>query len=358
MCRTAKSISLARTTTRDHGVPGNDHLPQNCQRFPGAPDARQRPASHARVCGQLPPTAKKARRDREADGGDGGRSRTILASCVLAGLLLLSPALADSAQRTLQLELSYPGQVSSFKLYKNGRVVCTPTAPSPTASPAMETDPSYRLSCPVEVDTTPMTFALTAVDSQGGESPQSPPYILLPPPVAVISSTLVNSGSATVAFDAGLSTSPYSTISEYRWDFGDGSTATGRQVTHTYPKNGDFTVALTVTNTHGGSTLDRLLVSIVEGNTAPVATYQMLQTKSGQLISGRLTARDANNDTLTYALVRLPTQGSVTVNPLTGIFTYRSTATFVGKDSFSFKANDGKAESNIATVWISVVSGP
>jgi len=47
----------------------------------------------------------------------------------------------------------------------------------------------------------------------------------------------------TVNFDASSSTGP---IVEYRWDFGDGATGSGKQVTHTYTQPGLFTVRLTV----------------------------------------------------------------------------------------------------------------
>jgi len=37
----------------------------------------------------------------------------------------------------------------------------------------------------------------------------------------------------------------------YRWDFGDGTTADGPRTTHTYTRNGDFTVRLTAEGLDG-----------------------------------------------------------------------------------------------------------
>jgi PKD repeat protein len=50
-----------------------------------------------------------------------------------------------------------------------------------------------------------------------------------------------------LTFDADPST-PESDIESYDWTLGDGTTATGKQVTHTYTDSGQFTVELTVQN--------------------------------------------------------------------------------------------------------------
>jgi PKD repeat protein len=50
-----------------------------------------------------------------------------------------------------------------------------------------------------------------------------------------------------LTFDADPST-PESDIESYQWTLGDGTTATGEQVTHTYTDSGQFTVELTVQN--------------------------------------------------------------------------------------------------------------
>src|SRR5262249_58009895 len=51
-----------------------------------------------------------------------------------------------------------------------------------------------------------------------------------------------------------------------------------------------------------------------------------------------------------------PAHGTLTVfNLATGAFTYTPAANYSGPDSFTFKANDGAADSNTATVSITVV---
>lgn len=52
------------------------------------------------------------------------------------------------------------------------------------------------------------------------------------------------------------------TAVKYEWDFGDGETATGAEVTHTYTRTGTFTVTLKVTDSVGrvGSTTEPVKV--------------------------------------------------------------------------------------------------
>ena len=72
----------------------------------------------------------------------------------------------------------------------------------------------------------------------------------LPTVSATFNQTSTGATSATVSFDASAS-ADYSTLS---WDFGDGSTATGATVDHTYSANQSYTVVLTGTNNCGTTT--------------------------------------------------------------------------------------------------------
>lgn len=64
---------------------------------------------------------------------------------------------------------------------------------------------------------------------------------------------------------------------------------------------------------------------------------------------------DAENDPLTAVLVRGPAHGTLTLNA-DGSFRYQPATNYSGNDSFTYKANDGKADSPVATVQIKVVS--
>jgi chitodextrinase len=57
--------------------------------------------------------------------------------------------------------------------------------------------------------------------------------------------------SVTVSFDASASSDANGTIETYRWEFGDGATATGPIVEHTYEGRGTYNAFLTVTDDDG-----------------------------------------------------------------------------------------------------------
>jgi YVTN family beta-propeller protein len=74
-------------------------------------------------------------------------------------------------------------------------------------------------------------------------------------PVAALSATPAPHGSPT-AFDASASTVEFGTITNYAWNFGDGSTANTSTptTTHTYVSGGSYTATVTETDSAGTST--------------------------------------------------------------------------------------------------------
>jgi hypothetical protein len=67
---------------------------------------------------------------------------------------------------------------------------------------------------------------------------------------------------------------------------------------------------------------------------------------------------DADGDPLTAIKVTDPTSGTLTTFNADGTFTYTPANGFFGSDTFTYKANDGTADSNIATVTIDVINTP
>src|SRR5947199_158400 len=62
---------------------------------------------------------------------------------------------------------------------------------------------------------------------------------------------------------------------------------------------------------------------------------------------------DIDSPTLTAVVVTGPSHGALTLNA-NGSFTYTPVANFNGPDSFTYKANDGQADSNLATVALTI----
>lgn len=87
-------------------------------------------------------------------------------------------------------------------------------------------------------------------------------------------------------------------------------------------------------------------------NNPPVADDQPVTTDEDTSVPITLTATDADKDPLTYSIVSEPSHGVLTGEAPN--VTYTPNANYNGADSFTFKANDGKADSNVATVSITV----
>jgi len=77
----------------------------------------------------------------------------------------------------------------------------------------------------------------------------------------------VNVG-ATVAFDAGSSTDNVGIVS-YEWDFGDGTSGTGKTATHEYTKAGTYTVTLRVEDAAGNQATNTVVVTVTSAEAFP-----------------------------------------------------------------------------------------
>jgi hypothetical protein len=114
------------------------------------------------------------------------------------------------------------------------------------------------------------------------------------------------------------------------------------------------TVTITVTDAIPGSTRDDCLVT----NIPPVArddAYDVQQnTELADMAPGVLSNDiDIDRDTLTAELASRVSYGTLEFHP-DGTFRYRPDPAFCGSDSFTYRASDGEAHSNVATVSLTV----
>ncbi|MEW6472117.1 MAG: Ig-like domain-containing protein [Actinomycetota bacterium] len=119
--------------------------------------------------------------------------------------------------------------------------------------------------------------------------------------------------------------------------------------------NGADAFKYKLTDTVGHSATANVSITVTPVNDAPVATPASRSATEDTLLSGSVNAIDVDNDPLTFTKVADPAHGALTLNA-NGTFTYTPTAGYAGSDSFTFKVSDGKADSNSATVTLTVTA--
>ena len=129
-------------------------------------------------------------------------------------------------------------------------------------------------------------YAITGTVVDPGTTPR--------PPVAVASAT-PNTGAAplVVAFTAAGSSDLDGSIVAYAWDFGDGGSATGAAVTHTYSAAGSFTATLTVTDDSGRTGTADVTVRVVPR--PPVAVASATPTSGDAPLTVAFTAAGSSD---------------------------------------------------------------
>ncbi len=192
-----------------------------------------------------------------------------------------TPAMATVYKR-INFEWEYdtdlPG-LAGYILYQNGRYLQTIDDPA-----VLSVDLNIGLT-PGEIT----VFTMKAFDVNGNESAMSAPYRLEVPaavennnflPTARLGvSALSGTAPLPVQFTATGSTDFDGAITSYFWEFGDGSSAVGGDVSCTYSVQGSYTVKLTVMDDSGGQTIVEEVVTVMPGVkavTTPVAEFKIL----------------------------------------------------------------------------------
>ncbi len=105
-----------------------------------------------------------------------------------------------------------------------------------------------------------------------------------------------------ITFDASNSSDPDGTIVKYNWNFGDGTSIEGAEVTHTYNEPRDYTVTLTVTDNEGFQGHLSKTITVIEAepcntNLPPVAHFDILTL-------GGLSADDEEHQYVQHQILR------------------------------------------------------
>lgn len=105
-----------------------------------------------------------------------------------------------------------------------------------------------------------------------------PPKLTLPPIEAKFGSVPTTTNiSEKIEFDGSASYSLGGSIDSFNWEFGDGNTATGKQVDHTYSKSGKYTVKLTIVDSNGKTDVKKTRIKVT--NQTPVAQFSTTKRK-------------------------------------------------------------------------------
>ena len=149
----------------------------------------------------------------------------------------------------------------------------------------------------------------------------------------------INEVSGNLTYQSAAGVSGVATVSVYLMD--NGGTANGGADT---------------------SATQSFLISIVPPNASPAAQAQTVSTDEDATLALTLMGTDADSPSLTFTIVDNPAHGMLdslgAVNCGAGTCSvdvdYTPAADYNGADSFTFKVNDGLADSNTATVAITV----
>ncbi len=119
-----------------------------------------------------------------------------------------------------------------------------------------------------------------------------------------------------------------------------------------YDDAGSHAVVASAEDGQGGFALTDWQVAVDNTNRPPVVESGTGVLANNETLDIALDAHDPDGDALEYFIVDHPGQGSVVVTD--GAATYTPEAGYIGSDSFTFKANDGQADSNIGTITLTV----
>jgi PKD repeat protein len=153
------------------------------------------------------------------------------------------------------------------------------------------------------------TATLTVTDQAGQTATRTFTVTVTNPPAnaapSVEAAATPASGPAPLAvLLTAQGTDPDGDVLTYKWEFGDGSTANGRRVRHTYTATGTFTAKVTATDTAGNSASDTIQVVVGNpaGNQAPTVQAAASKTSGKAPLTVQLTAAgsDPDGDQLAY----------------------------------------------------------
>jgi len=110
-----------------------------------------------------------------------------------------------------------------------------------------------------------------------------------------------------------------------------------------------------VSDGRGGSDTGTVSITVNPINDNPAADDLTFSIDENTLLNASVTASDVDGDTLTYAVSSGPPAGLLSLEPVTGAFTYTPPVNWLGTTSFIFSVSDGAGGWDTGTVTIHVI---
>ena len=118
--------------------------------------------------------------------------------------------------------------------------------------------------------------------------------------------------------------------------------------------NGTYAVTVSAADGRGGLTTQVFNFNVV--NPAPTTANSTATTPEDTAVTGTLAANDVDGDSLTFSAVTQPSHGTLSLNAITGAYTYTPAANYNGSDSFTYKVVDADGGVATATVNLTVTA--
>ncbi|MFC4778866.1 tandem-95 repeat protein [Paenibacillus sp. GCM10023252] len=138
----------------------------------------------------------------------------------------------------------------------------------------------------------------------------------------------------------------------------NGSVVLGADGSYTYTPNPNFngtdSFVVTVSDGNGGSAPATVTLAITPVNDPPITADNTLTTAEDTQAAGSITASDPDGDVLQYSVLTAPANGEVTINSVTGSYTYTPSLNFNGTDFFTVLVDDGNGGTAISGVTVTV----
>lgn len=162
---------------------------------------------------------------------------------------------------------------------------------------------SYTLIDPIHGKALPATWVPSALDATQAYAYADYDLVAgaLPPTAVITASATLGDLPLVVTFDASGSYDSDGSIASVSWNFGDGTSATGATVQHTYTQAGTFTAVATVSDNEGGSGTASIAIAAIDPNVL-FAPSSLSLSAASRVVTLRWT--DNSNNETGYSIER------------------------------------------------------